>query len=153
MAEFKNIIDVTLHHEGGYVNDPDDAGGETNFGISKRAYPDLSIKELTPDMAKLIYKKDYWDKVKGDSIQDEELAQQIFDMAVNAGVKMASKIIQRLVSVTDDGIIGTNTLLYINAKSELAIQYRIWRIKYYIDICRAKKSQRKFLYAWVKRCI
>jgi len=65
MANFDKVIDKVLINEGGYVNDPHDSGGETNFGISKRAYPNVNIKELTTAGAKSIYKKDYWDKVKG----------------------------------------------------------------------------------------
>ena len=55
LTEFNDIIEVVLHHEGGYVNDPDDPGGETNFGIAKRSHPDVDIKNLTKDGAKEIY--------------------------------------------------------------------------------------------------
>ena len=61
-------IEVVLKSEGGYVNDPHDPGGETNFGISKRAYPSVDIKHLTKEGAIAIYKKDYWDKIKGDDL-------------------------------------------------------------------------------------
>ena len=64
LKEFDKIIEVVLEHEGGYVNDPDDAGGETRYGISKRAYPDENIKELTVDRAKELYKRDYWDRFR-----------------------------------------------------------------------------------------
>ena len=57
---FDEIIEVVLEHEGGYVNDPHDAGGETNFGIAKRWYPDVDIKNLTKEQAKKIYHQDYW---------------------------------------------------------------------------------------------
>ena len=62
LTKFEDIIEITLHHEGGYVNDPDDLGGETNFGIAKRFYPDVDIKNLTKDEASDIYRRDYWDK-------------------------------------------------------------------------------------------
>ena len=64
LTEFNEIIEVVLHHEGGYVNDPKDPGGETNFGIAKRSHPDVDIKNLTKDGAKEIYKEHYWDKNK-----------------------------------------------------------------------------------------
>jgi len=64
MADFNQAIEKTLVNEGGYINDPLDAGGKTKFGISKRSYPDVDIKNLTVDGAKSIYKKDYWDKLK-----------------------------------------------------------------------------------------
>jgi len=62
LVNFDEIIEVVLHHEGGYVNDPKDPGGETNFGIAKRSHPDVDIKNLTKDGAKEIYKEHYWDK-------------------------------------------------------------------------------------------
>ena len=62
LIKFDDIIEVVLEHEGGYVHDPKDLGGETNFGIAKRFYPDVDIKNLTKEQAKQIYKKDYWDK-------------------------------------------------------------------------------------------
>ena len=59
LISFDEIIGITLHHEGGYVHDPKDLGGETNYGIAKRFYPDVDIKNLTEDEAKEIYKTDY----------------------------------------------------------------------------------------------
>ena len=60
--EFKDGVIQVLNHEGGYVDDPDDNGGETNFGISKRAYPRVDIKNLTRKQAIKIYYQDYWIK-------------------------------------------------------------------------------------------
>ena len=71
LTTFDEIIEVTLHHEGGYVHDPKDLGGETNYGIAKRFYPDVDIKNLTKEGAKEIYKKDYWDKNKVDDLTPE----------------------------------------------------------------------------------
>ena len=58
MKSFDEIIKHVLEHEGGYVNDPKDLGGETKYGITKRFYPDIDIKNLTIEEAKEIYKKD-----------------------------------------------------------------------------------------------
>ena len=71
MSKFDEIIEGVLKHEGGYVNDPTDLGGETNFGITKRFYPDVDIKNLTEEGAKEIYKRDYWDKNKVDDVPDD----------------------------------------------------------------------------------
>jgi lysozyme family protein len=68
MSKFDEIIEVVLEHEGGYVNDPKDPGGETNFGIAKRSNPDVDIKNLTKAEASLIYKTKYWDKNKVESL-------------------------------------------------------------------------------------
>ena len=81
MSKFDEIIEGVLKHEGGYVNDPTDLGGETNFGITKRFYPDVDIKNLTEEGAKEIYKKDYWDKNKVDDLPDD-LKHIYFDMCV-----------------------------------------------------------------------
>ena len=94
LVEFEDIIEVVLHHEGGYVNDPDDPGGETNFGIAKRSHPDVDIANLTKDGAKEIYKEHYWDRNKVESLS-EDLRHIYFDMCVNQGRGRAVKIMQR----------------------------------------------------------
>ena len=94
-------LEVILHHEGGYVNHPKDPGGETNMGVTKRVYEEhggtKDMKELTHEDVNPIYKKGYWDKVKGDELPDG-LDLMIFDFAVNAGPGRAAKFIQRLVN-------------------------------------------------------
>ena len=65
---FETVVHMVLEHEGGYVNHPSDPGGETKYGISKRAYPDVDIAELTKDDAADLYKRDYWDRIKGDDL-------------------------------------------------------------------------------------
>ena len=85
MADFDRAITFVLAQEGGYVNDPNDPGGETNFGISKRAYPDVDIAGLTAEAAKGIYKRDYWDVLLLDSRSYAD-AVAILDTAVNMGV-------------------------------------------------------------------
>lgn len=80
---FELAVEGVLKSEGGYVHDPDDPGGETKYGISKRSYPDLDIPSLSVEDAKRIYKKDYWDKL-GDV--PSHLREAAFDGAVNQGV-------------------------------------------------------------------
>ena len=94
MKSFKEIIEKVLHHEGGYVNDPKDLGGETKYGITKRFYPDVDIKNLTIEQAVEIYKKDYWDKNKVESLP-QNLWHIYFDMCVNMGKRTAVKVLQR----------------------------------------------------------
>lgn len=89
--EFERLIAFVLKHEGGYSNDPRDAGGETKFGISKRAYPGLDIKNLTEDEAKEIYKRDYWDKAGCNALK-WPLCFVVFDTAVNCGVGRATEL-------------------------------------------------------------
>jgi lysozyme family protein len=106
---FDFALAVILKHEGGYVNHPSDPGGETNFGISKRAYPSLNIKTLTKEQAGEIYRRDYWDPIKGDSLP-LMLSIFAFDTAVNMGVSRAAHMLQVAAGVTQDGVIGPKTL-------------------------------------------
>ena len=107
---FSSVIEMVLHHEGGYVNHPSDPGGETKYGISKRAYPDVNIAELTEEDAASIYKRDYWDRIKGDDLPFG-VACAVMDYAVNSGISRASKALQSVCGISNgDGIIGPATL-------------------------------------------
>ena len=137
---WEKSLEVILHHEGGYVNHPKDPGGETNMGVTKRVYEDFGgtkdMKELTKEDVEPIYKKNYWDRVKGDDLP-EGLDLMIFDFAVNAGTGRAAKFIQRLVNTTVDGGIGPNTLGKIKEYvvtygiEETITSYALMRQNYY----------------------
>lgn len=105
---FDECFEALLGHEGGYVNNPTDPGGETKFGISKRSYPALNIAELTIDRAKAIYLADYWGPAGCDSVP-ETLRFDLFDTAVNSGVRAAIRMLQEAVGETTDGILGPLT--------------------------------------------
>lgn len=106
---FQSAFEIIMSHEGGYVNDPRDPGGETKFGISKRAYPNLDIKNLTLSQAREIYERDYWNACQcNDFPQRARLI--LFDCAVNQGVKTAIVIYQQSLGVTADGVIGPITI-------------------------------------------
>lgn len=85
---FEKAVERVLKTEGGYVNDPDDSGGETKYGISQAAYPSLDIKKLTQDDARAIYREDYWNAIKADQLP-EDIREAAFDAAVNHGVGWA----------------------------------------------------------------
>lgn len=99
---FDTAFDRLIGHEGGYVNDPNDPGGETNWGISKRSYPHLNIKKLTREDARKIYRRDFWERIHGDRLYDG-VAFQTFDFAVNSGIETAVRYLQRALGVADDG--------------------------------------------------
>lgn len=107
---FQQALRKTLAHEGGYVNDPHDPGGETNMGISKRSYPNENIRGMTHARAAQIYKRDYWDAVRGDDLP-AGLDVMAFDGAVNSGVSRGAKWVQSAVGAQADGKIGPATLL------------------------------------------
>lgn len=119
MANFDKAFELIVFNEGGYVNDPDDKGGETYMGISRRAHPDSIIwkyvdkitakyktaktitkhlkenKDLTAEI-KSLYKSDYWSVFNLDKEKSQKLANQIFDNAVNRGVNATKKLLQRI---------------------------------------------------------
>lgn len=93
---FQIALKFVLKHEGGYVNDPDDPGGETKYGISKRAYPNEDIKNLTRERAEFLYKRDYWD-IPGFDLDNfpQDVAVVLFNVAVNMGVGRAKEFATR----------------------------------------------------------
>lgn len=99
---FTRAMDRLLSSEGGYVNNPADPGGETNWGIAKRSYPHVNIKDLTRAMAIEIYRNDFWHPIGGDTLPFA-LGFQLLDAAVNSGIGNAIRWLQRAVNVADDG--------------------------------------------------
>jgi lysozyme family protein len=110
---FEKALKAVLNWEGDYTNDPRDPGGETRYGISKRAYPDLNIWLLTVEEAANIYRADYWEKCQCDKFADP-VAILLFDTAVNMGNDAAAKMLQSVVGVKVDGIIGPKTIHGVN---------------------------------------
>ena len=155
LVKFDEIIEIVLHHEGGYVNDPKDPGGETNFGIAKRSHPDVDIKNLTKDGAKEIYKEHYWDGNKVESLP-EELRHIYFDMCVNQGKGRAVKILQKAANAKGknlkvDGGLGPKTLGAIKEYNPSLPRVRCYRLKHYYDLVNRKPEQEKFLFGWYRR--
>lgn len=111
---FDDAFKRLIGHEGGYVNHPSDPGGETNFGISRRAYPGEDIQGMTLERAKVIYQRDYWWKAGCDVVPDA-VKFDLFDMAVNSGVNPAIRTLQKTVGVDNDGIIGPKTMQAIGS--------------------------------------
>lgn len=149
---FNRCIKVVLENEGGYVNHPNDPGGETNFGIAKKYYPDLDIKNLTRSAAIEIYFRDYWSPMNLTGIFDENLVLNIFDMGVNAGRKTAIKIIQRIIEAEPDGIIGPETEGLVNVyPDDLVPLYKQERKKYYFALARNNPDLQVFLTGWLNR--
>ena len=112
-VNYDKCLETILHHEGGYVNHPKDPGGETNLGVTKRVYEEFGgtkdMKDLTVEDVAPIYKKGYWDKMKGDDLPTG-LDLCDFDFGVNAGPGRAAKYLQTMIGTVADGGIGPNTL-------------------------------------------
>lgn len=132
---FDEAFDRLIGHEGGYVNHKLDPGGETKWGISKRAYPDVNIASLTREQAKAIYRRDYWERAKADQY-DGAIAFQLFDAAVNHGIGQAVKFLQRAVGVKDDGIVGPVTLRAVQDTpvADVLMRFNAERLDFYTGL-------------------
>ena len=136
----------------GYVNDPDDRGGETKFGVAKNANLDLDITHLTWDQAKAVYYVRYWLAGKCDKLPGR-VAVLHFDGCVNSGVKRASMFLQQAAGVTPDGAIGAITIAAVNNSDAISLGGAICdqRVEYYQTIVANNPSQTKYLKGWLRR--
>ena len=127
---FERAVEFVLRAEGGYIFDQQDSGGETNFGISKRSYPALDIKNLARATAIEIYRHDYWDACRCGELP-HGLDLLVFDCAVNQGVSTAIRTLQQVAKVMIDGRIGPVTLA---AAREVSLtEYATKRQMIYVD--------------------
>jgi lysozyme family protein len=150
MMSFDHAFEFVIGVEKGLIDDAYDPGGLTNFGISHRAYPDEDIRAMTLERSKLLYKRDYWDKIRGDEMP-QGLALCVFDFAVNSGVSEAIKALQRALEVTADGLIGSQTLLAIQRFSpRILIEYlQAERVIYMAELPTWKRFRR----GWARRVV
>lgn len=152
MSNFDKAFDLLIGNEGGYVNNPADPGGETNWGITKtvavaNGYTG-DMRTMQKETAKQIYKKMYWDKLQCDQLPFI-VAFQLFDAGVNHGNSQAVKFLQRALSVADDGVIGAKTIAATNSLDDLQIVmlFNAERIEFYA----ALKTFSTFGKGWVRR--
>ena len=112
MSHFHFSVQIILKHEGGFVDNPSDPGGATNHGISQRAYPNLDIKNLTARDAANIYRRDYWDVCQCEELP-WPISLYVFDAGVNQGTGKAIRMLQSVLGVKQDGVLGPVTLAAI----------------------------------------
>jgi len=153
---FDKCLEMLLAHEGGFVNHPEDPGGITNLGVTKKVYDEWTgresteqeMRDLTPEDVAPIYKKNYWDRVKGDSLPSG-LDWACFDWAVNSGSGRPAKAVQRAVGATADGAIGPATLGLIMEKDPKFIIEYVHDVRQ--DFYKSLKTFETFGRGWTRR--
>lgn len=159
---FKSIVENILLYEGGYINNPSDPGGETNFGISKRSYPMLDIKNITREDAIDIYYSDYYLINNIDAVCDYDIATKLMNMFVNMGAKNAQKIMCRSLRACDfqcdentpdiSKLISViNDMTKQNRNREILVALRSEMAGYYRSLAGEKPTLKTFLKGWLKR--
>lgn len=185
MADFILAHKITSLNEGGYVNDPNDKGGETYRGISRRMHPDWKgwmivdnykkIKQLgrnefinSADLewhVESFYKENFWNINNLSALNNQEIANELFDTGVNMGTKTAAKFLQKAINllnrnqkdyqdIDEDGIIGSITINLVNThKYQNAVLRTINGLQFmkYVEICERDKSQENNFRGWLKR--
>lgn len=126
--DFEQAIVKVLAHEGGFVDHPDDPGGATRYGITEAVARRVgyrgNMRELPLDLAKQIYRREYWDAVRADQLP-AEARYIVFDAAVNSGVSQAARWLQRAVGAVADGAIGPQTIAAAQAIAGPELKARV----------------------------
>lgn len=168
MKEFIDYFNVIIEHEGGYVDNKNDPGGKTKYGISLQFIKGLSlengdidkdgdidendIRALTIEDSKELYKKFFWDPLHLEAIVNEELKLHLFDHGVNAGTKTGVKLLQKILGLTEDGSIGPMTIKAANSYTGNIIEkYKMARQEYYISIIAKNPRLIVFQKGWFNR--
>jgi lysozyme family protein len=156
MSRFEDAIGAVLEHEGGFVKDPHDAGGATNFGISSRFLQaqgiSKDVRELTAEEATDIYRRHFWSP-EYERIIIQAIATKVFDLAVNMGAAVAHRILQTAAGVEADGVLGSQTIHAVNDKDsgQVLAEMRAQAALHYCSIVVRKPDQKRFLLGWLRR--
>ena len=172
---FDRAFEQTVGLEGGFNKDPDDNGnwtggrkgvGElkgTKYGICAAQYPYLDIENLTVPEAKAIYRRDYWNPLRLDSIADEAIQEEVFDTGVNMGIGTAARILQAAINfletgtpLVEDGQVGPMTLAFADrwTRKDPEVLHKTlngFQFMRYFEIVVRNPSQEKFARGWMKR--
>jgi lysozyme family protein len=166
MAKFEGFADKVLRLEGGYVDHPKDKGGPTKYGVILSVWKEYGhdkdgdgdidaedIKLLTEDDAKYIAKKIFWDYFQADHIVNQSIAEFIVDWGYNSGRKTVAEIVQQMLNIDNDGIVGPTTLSSINnADQQRFFDSLVSRRKIFLDnIVKRRPDQIVFYRGWMNR--
>lgn len=167
MAQFEPAFEEMIADEGGYLlhEIPGDTGGMTYAGIARNknpqwaGWPLVDRKEFGGSLTGMVrefYRAEFWEKMRGNEIANQDVASTIFNFGVNAGMGMAVKLAQIVVGATPDGGIGAKTVERLNQFSDgqrFKEQYALAKIARYAEICNKNRAQSKFLLGWINRTL
>jgi lysozyme family protein len=174
MADFTQAYQQVLAHEGGYVNDPTDPGGETYKGVARKmnskwdGWTTIDLLKRQPGFPANLdkdnglqssvedfYRITFWDPMNGDKLANQQIANSIFDFGVNAGLSTSVSLAQMVVDVKADGVLGPMSLAAINQHDpEMFIaSFTITKIARYINIVKKRPDSRKYFFGWVCRAM
>jgi lysozyme family protein len=184
MADFKTAYQIVMTNEGGYANNKSDRGGETYKGVSRKNFStwqgwpiidaaktkfnfphSLAAIEELQKMVLSFYKENFWNRLNLDLVNDQKLANELFDTGVNMGTGVASLFLQRVLNVSNrngqdypdialDGIVGHKTIESVNnhkRPNDLFKALNCLQGAKYISICEANPSQEIFFRSWFSR--
>lgn len=164
MAEFLPAFERMIVNEGGYVlhTVKDDRGGATYAGIARAFHPNwqgwrfIDQGETPPaELVRQFYRSNFWAPLRLDEVAHQEVAVNLFDFGVNAGLSTAAKLAQLVVGATPDGKIGAKTLQALNAIDPdlFVARYALAKIARYRDIVTGNRTQQRFLVGWINRVL
>lgn len=164
MAEFLPAFERMIVNEGGYVlhTVKDDRGGMTYAGIARAFHPNwpgwrvIDQGETPPaDMVRQFYRSNFWHPLRLDEVEHQDVAGNIFDFGVNAGLGTAAKLAQLVAGTTPDGKIGAKTLQALNTIDPdlFVARYALAKIARYRDIVAKNRTQQRFLIGWLNRTL
>ena len=158
---FLDIYKIVMEYEGGYVNHPNDPGGETYKGISRRAHPNwkgwqlIDQKKPVPEqLVQEFYYNNYWVLLKCDEMP-YPVGEYLFDFGVNAGITRAVITVQRALNVKADGVLGPVTIGAIQKQDPQKLMYELLkdRVGYYTTITMQNSRFQVFFLGWIRRTI
>jgi lysozyme family protein len=154
MADFRQAVQKTLINEGGYVNDPNDKGGPTKYGITQADMPGIDIATITQEQAIAYYSAHYWKDLYS-QINDQLLAEKLFDMGVLFGVGTAVRLLQismmDVIGMVSDGAFGPNTLAAVNQEPNLLPAYRHTLLAHCVNVVTNSPNDSEFVQGWIRR--
>jgi lysozyme family protein len=158
---FLDIYRIVMEYEGGYVNHPNDPGGETYKGISRRAHPNwkgwqlIDQKKPVPEqLVQEFYYNNYWLRLRSDEMP-YPVGEYLFDFGVNAGISRAVITVQRALNIKADGVLGPVTIGAIQKQDPQKLMYELLkdRVGYYTTITMQNSRFQVFFLGWIRRTI